>query len=300
MFDVIIIGGGAAGLSAGLILGRFRRSVMICDNRQPRNAKSTGVHGFLSRDGILPQELLHIAREQLTPHSTVQFSSQTVVDIVQADSHFLVHFQDGTSAPTKKILFATGVKDILPPIDGIAELWGQAVFHCPYCHGWEVRDRALAVVANGANAIHITKLLRALNNDIVICTNGASDIDASDRRQLDHLGINVIQTPILRLERQDTKLDGIVFTDGSFLAREALFIRPPQQQHSTLPAKLGCAMTEQGYIAVNELGKTSLDGVFAAGDMTSPAQQVIHAASRGAMAAAGINSELAHEAFVVG
>ncbi|MBC7869687.1 MAG: NAD(P)/FAD-dependent oxidoreductase [Chitinophagaceae bacterium] len=298
MFDVIIIGGGPAGLSAGLTLGRFRRSVLICDGQHPRNAKSTGVHGFFSRDGIHPQELLKIAREQLTPYSTVQVRSQEVIDIVQSDAHFTVYFQDGASELAKKILFATGVKDVLPAIDDIDALWGKSVYHCPYCHGWEARDKAIAVLANGDASIHYSKLLHSLSNDIVICTNGRLEMSNSERLQLDRLGINITETPILHLKRQDTTLEGIVFTDGSYLQRDVIFVRPAQIQHSLLPAKLGCAMTENGFVDVDEQGKTSIEGVYAAGDLTSMMQQVLFAASRGAASAAGINYELAHEAFI--
>jgi thioredoxin reductase len=298
MLDVIIIGGGPAGLSAGLTLGRFRRSVLICDGQRPRNAKSSGVHGFLSRDGIHPQDLLHIAREQLRPYSTVQVQVQEVVDINQAEAHFQVYFQDGGSTHTKKVLLATGVKDILPPIDGLEALFGQSVFHCPYCHGWEARDKAIAILANGDTAMHFSQLLHSLSNDMVICTNGRSDLSSSQRRQLDRLGIPIIETPILRLKHQAATLEGLVFAEGSFLQREAIFLRPAQQQHSVLPARLGCAMTEQGHVAVDDQGKTSIDGIYAAGDLTSPMQQVGLAVARGAAAAAAINTELAQEAFI--
>ncbi|MEO8609277.1 MAG: NAD(P)/FAD-dependent oxidoreductase [Chloroflexota bacterium] len=297
MLDVVIIGGGPAGLSAGLILGRFRRSVMICDSERPRNAKSTGVHGFLSRDGIPPQELRQIAREQLTPYSTVQFRTQEVVDITRLDGHFNVHFQDGTSALTKKILFATGVKDMLPPIEGLDALFGTSVFHCPYCHGWEVRDKAIAILANGEDAIHYASLLHSLSSDILICTNGTSEISDGDRRQFKRLGISIIETPILRLKQQDTMLEGLVFTDGSSIQRDVIFLRPGQEQHSSLPAQLGCTITEHGYVAVDGQGKTSVEGIYAAGDLTSGKQQVVYAASNGAMAASMMNYELAHETF---
>ncbi|MBZ0289919.1 MAG: NAD(P)/FAD-dependent oxidoreductase [Anaerolineae bacterium] len=294
---MVIVGGGPAGLSAGLILGRFRRSVLICDSQQPRNAKSTGVHGFLTRDGILPDEFRRIAHEQLTPYSTVEFHTREVVDIVRHDGYFNVQFQDGTSAPTKKVLFATGVKDILPPVEGLDAMFGKSVFHCPYCHGWEARDQAIAILGNGEGAIHFAALLHSLSSDMVICTNGPSEISADDRRQLDRLGIGVVETPILRLKGQDTTLEGLVFADGSELRRDAIFVRPAQEQHSSLPAQLGCTITEQGLVAVDEQGKTSIEGVYAAGDLASPKQQVLYAASAGAFAAAMINSELAHEAF---
>jgi len=298
MFDVLIIGGGPAGLNAALILGRFKRSVIICDGQHPRNAKSSSVHGFLSRDGIHPQELLQISREQLTPYSTVQFRAQEVVDIVQSDSHFTAYFQDGTSAPAKKVLFATGVKDILPSIEGLDALWGQSVFHCPYCHGWEARDKSIAILANGEGAMHYAALLHSLSSDMVICTNGSAEMSSNERDQLERLGIDIIETPILRLKWHDTTLEGLVFADGSYRQRDAIFVRPTQQQHSSLPAKLGCALTENGYVVVDEQGKTSIDGVYAAGDLSSPMQQVLYAAAKGAASAAFMNHELAYEAFV--
>jgi thioredoxin reductase len=298
MFDVVIIGGGAAGLSAALTLGRFRRSVLVCDSQRPRNAPSSGVHGFLSRDGMPPKELLQIARDQLAPYTTVELRTQEVIDLVQADGHFELTLQDGSTASARKVLFASGVKDVLPAIEGIEALWGRGVFHCPYCHGWEARDKQIAILADGEGALHIGKLLRALSNDIVICTNGTSTINSDERDQLERVGIRLIETPIARLDEQDSTLQGIHFTDGSYLAREAIFVRTTLQQHSSLPAKLGCAMTDAGFVAVDEMNKTSIDGVFAAGDLSSPMQQVIHAASRGAVAAAWINTALAQESFM--
>lgn len=292
MFDVIIIGGGPAGLSAGLILGRFRRSVLICDSQKPRNARSTGVHGFLSRDGIHPHELRQIAHEQLEPYTTVQFRTQQVTDIVQQDGRFKVSFGDGTTELAKKILFATGVKDILPPIEGIDALFGKSIFHCPYCHGWEARDKPIAILANAGTAVHYAMLLYTLSSDIVICTNGESEIENQERMR-----VKVIETPINRISYQDDAFPCIEFADGTSLQREAIFIRPIQEQHSTLPAQLGCKLNEHGYVQVSEHGKTSIEGVYAAGDLTSGMQQVIYAASQGAAAASIINAELAEQAF---
>ncbi|MBX3063603.1 MAG: NAD(P)/FAD-dependent oxidoreductase [Anaerolineae bacterium] len=297
MFDVVIIGAGPAGLSAALSLGRFRRSVLILDGQRPRNARSTGAHNLFSRDGIHPHELLQIAREQLVPYPTVELRAQEAINIAHDNGTFTVQLQDGSTASARYVLFATGVKDILPPIEGIEELFARSVFHCPYCHGWEVKDKAIAIVANGDAAIHFAMLLHSLSSNIAICTNGNSEIGSSELNQLDRLGINVVETPILRLEHEERLLKGVRFTDGSFLPREAIFMRPAQQQHSLLPAKLGCALTENGHVVVDDKGKTSVDGVFAAGDLMSGMQQVIFAASRGAAAAAFINYELAHQAF---
>ena len=299
MYDVIIVGGGPAGLSAGLILGRFRRSVLICDSQNPRNAKSNAVHGFLSRDGIHPQELLKISREQLQAYPTVEIEFQEVTDIVKSNSYFNVHFHDASMKSARKILFATGMKDNLPDIEGMETLWGQGVFHCPYCHGWEVRDKAIAVVANGENAVRLSMLLQNLSSDIVVCTNGNAEISDSEHLQLDQQRIRIIETPIVCLRHQDAVLDGIIFEDGRFLEREAIFVDTSQQQRSTLPARLGCAITDHGHVEADESGKTSVDGVFAAGDQATFRQQVLFAAATGATAAASINFELAQEAFTM-
>jgi len=298
MFDVIIVGGGVAGLSAALVLGRFRRTVLLCDNRNPRNAKSHGVHNFLSRDGILPDELLTIARSQLEPYTTVELRSQEVIDIIPHEQYFDVLFPDGTHEQAQKILFATGVTDQLPPIPGIETLWGTSVFHCPYCDGWEARDKAIAILANGEAALHFSKLIRTLTKNLVICTNGESEIPDSDANRLTASGIRIITTPILQLRATGAALEGLIFTDGSYLERDAIFLVPVQSQRSSLPTKLGCAFSEGGHVKVDEQGKTSIEGIYAAGDLTGRLQAVVAAASKGFSAAAAINYELAHEKFL--
>ena len=298
MFDVIIIGGGSAGLSAGLVLGRFKRRILICDSGKPRNAKSHGVHNFLSRDGILPNELLQIARSQLQPYDTVELRSQEVVDIVQREQQFEVVFADGTREQARKLLFATGVKDHLPPIAGMENLFGASVFHCPYCDGWEARGKAIAILGNGETALHFSKLLHSLSDDLVICTNGKSDIADVDAQRLAELGIRIITTPIVQVNTTDGVLIGLTFADGTYLQRDVIFLKPPQSQSSALPAKLGCVFTENGHVKVDEQGRTSVTGIFAAGDLTSPTQAVVLAASKGFSAAAAINYELAQELFL--
>lgn len=298
MFDVVIIGGGPAGLSAGLVLGRFGHQVLICDSQRPRNAKSPAVHAFLSRDGVQPQELLSVSRAQLSAYPSVEIRNQEVMDVAREGKNFIVTLQEGAPVTARKILFATGVKDILPSIAGVDALFGKSVFHCPYCHGWEARGKTLAILANGASALHLTMLVHRLNSDIVICTNGPSEISAEDQRSLDRHGIQVIETPIERLQWHEDVLEAIVFKDGIQLPREALMVRTTLEQHSSLPVRLGCALNEMGFLAVDDKGHTSVEGVFAAGDITSMAHQVIFAASRGAFAATWINTELLHEAFL--
>ena len=300
MLDVVIVGAGPAGLSAALILGRFRRSVRVFDAGQPRNERSDGVHAFLSRDGIRPAELLQISREQLKPYTTVEIVEQEIVEAAREEGHFTIVTRDGETVQATALFFATGVRDVLPEIEGMADLWGRGVFHCPYCHGWEVRDSAIGIMANGAQAVHYSTLLYSLSRDLIICTNGSAEFETADREQLARGGIQIIETAISEVRRLDEAEIEIRFADGEVLRREALFVRPNQQQRSALPEKLGCALTSAGYVQVDEQGRTTVAGVYAAGDMTSPLQQVIHAASQGAFGAAILNSELSQEQFRMG
>jgi thioredoxin reductase len=192
----------------------------------------------------------------------------------------VVHLDDGTQHEAKKILLATGVRDKLPAIEGLADLWGKRVFHCPYCHGWEARDKAIAVISSGHAAVHVATLLSTLSNDIIICTNGESS---------ETLDLPTITTPIRAVEPDGN----ILFEDGTNLKREAIFVRTVPHQHSDLPARLGCEINEVGHIQTDEWGQTTVKGVFAAGDLMSRMQQVLFAASSGAVAAAAINTELA-------
>ncbi|MCA9895106.1 MAG: NAD(P)/FAD-dependent oxidoreductase [Anaerolineae bacterium] len=299
MFDVVIVGGSAAGLSAALILGRFKRRVLVCDTGKPRNARSQAVHGFFTRDGIVPHEMFQIAHDQLQPYATVEFRQQEAIDVNRTGDHFEVAFADGSQVEASYILLATGVKDELPPIKGLEPLWGRGVYHCPYCHGWEARSKPIAIFADLHQAEHLAALMYALSDDIVICTNGQPDAPSSEETiaKLAKIGIQVIPTAIAELKAPYEVLEGIVFEDGSYLPREAIFVATGQHQHSTLPAKLGCELTETGHVWIDSNGLTSVDGVYAAGDMTSPKQQVLYAAAQGAWSAAWINSLLAQRVF---
>lgn len=299
MFDVVIVGGSAAGLSAALILGRFKRKVLVCDTGKPRNARSQAVHSFFTRDGIAPQEMFQIAHDQLKPYPTVEFRQQEVVDAKKFGDHFEVILADGTQVEANYVLLATGVKDELPPIAGLEALWGRGVFHCPYCHGWEARDKSIAILADLHHAEHLAALMHTLSDDIVICTNGQSDTPPSDEdlSKLVRIGVRVVPTAIAEVKASDGILDGIQFEDGSYLPREAIFVATRQQQHSALPTKLGCELTENGLVKVDGNGLTSVDRVYAAGDMASPKQQVLYAAAQGAWSAAWINSLLAQQVF---
>lgn len=290
MIDVVVVGGGAAGLSAALVLGRSRRRTVVIDDGTPRNAPSPEAHSMFTRDGTPPADLLRIGRSQLEPYTTVELCAGRVTTVTRADDGFAVRLADGTEVTARRLLLAVGVRDELPAIDGLAALWGRGVLHCPYCHGWEVRDEPLAVYASGATAMEFVPLILQWSRDVLLCT-GAGELEPEARGALEKHGVRIIDTPIERLESSAT-LERIVFADGHVELRSALFVRPSQQVASNLVAQLGCELTDAGFIRVGADQQTSVPGVYAAGDATTPFQQLVMAAASGALAAAMINREL--------
>ncbi len=297
MLDAVIVGGSVAGLSAALYLGRSRRRVMIFDTGEPCNRFSHAAHGFLTRDHILPAELLRIGYEQLARYSTIQSQMGRVIRVEPRVGHFEVFVENGTTVVARKVLLATGVRDELPPVPGIEHLWGRSVFHCAYCDGWEQRDQPVAIYANGVVGLHVARLMRNLTDNLVICTNGPAEFSQEDHVRLEAHGVRVIETPVAHLKSEGDQLREIVFADGSVLPRNALFIHPHSRQHSPLANELGCTSDEWGLIQVDERGHTSVAGVYAAGDMTTRFRQVVVAAKSGALAGASINADLVEEDF---
>lgn len=290
MYDVIVAGGGIAGMSAALILGRCRRSVMLFDTGKPRNAASLALHGFLSRDGISPFELRKLAREQLDPYPSVHVEEAEVIDAGDIDGGYEVRLADGRSARARYLLIATGIVDRLPDIEGIGMLYGKNVFHCPYCDGWEMRDQPLAVFAQGNTGGDFALELTAWSNDIILCTGGGPSPPSSEAAYR-HIPVNT--KPIVRLS---TAPDGDVvlhFSDGSGLRRRALFFHPSQNQASALASKLGCNVSRDGV----EAGKfqQARPRLFVAGDAARSIQLAIIAAAEGAEAAFAVNTALQKE-----
>jgi len=294
MYDVIIVGGGPAGLSAALVLGRCRRRVLVCDTGTPRNAASRAMHGFLSRDGIPPWEFLKIARDQLRPYETVELRDVEVTNAECRESRFHVTLADGSTLETRKLLIATGVRDNLPEIPGFRELYGLSVFHCPYCDGWEVRDQPLAIYGRGDRGLGLSLEMTGWSRDLVLCTDGPSEIAADDLARLDRNGIGVREDRITRLEGT-ARLERIVFASGASLDRHAIFFTTGQTQQSALATGLGCAMNDKGTVLTRKYEATHLPGLYVAGDASRAVQWVIVAASEGAEAAFDINTALLKE-----
>lgn len=293
--DVIIVGGGPAGLSAALILGRCRRNVLVCDSGKPRNAASHGLHGYLTRDGIEPSEFLKISREQMKLYETVKLVEAEATKVRRDGDLFQLTLGDGQVVSSRKLLLATGVVDELPNVKGVRELYGRSVFHCPYCDGWEMRDQPLAVYGQGENGAGLAKELLLWSRDLVLCTDGGEPPNDETLEELDQYKIEIREEKIERLEGRDGVLETIVFENDQKIARRGMFFSTSQKQHSDLAKQLGCGFTEEGCVATGEYEATNVPGLYVAGDASRFVQMVIVAAAEGAQAAVAINKELMKE-----
>lgn len=296
MYDALIVGGSSAGLSTALVLGRSRRRTLVIDSGKPCNRFSHASHGFLTRDGVAPHELVRIARDQLIPYENVEVRDGLVSVIVSEEGGFRVETEAGESFTSRTVVLATGLKDELPPLAGIEAFWGKSVFHCPYCDGWEVRDQPIVVHGSGDIGFRRTIMLRQWTNQLTWCTDGAAISDEQRDRLVRH-GINVIQTKISRLEGTDEQIGRIVFEDGSDFTLKAMFVAPKTSHPMPFAQQLGCTVSDNGVIEVDLLGRTSVPGVYAAGDLATPLRSVAASVAQGAAAGAGLNFDLIDQDF---
>jgi thioredoxin reductase len=302
-FDVIIVGGGPAGLSAALLLGRCRRRVALCDDGHPRNASSHAVHGFLTRDGMEPKELLRIGREQLGPYG-IHLINQRITTALplpakQDDQKFAFELttHQGHLLRSRKLLIATGLVDDLPRVDGLPELHGKSVFHCPYCDAWEVKDQPLCAYGSGAEGAQLALSLKLWSADVVLVTDGVRRMPAKELAALERHRIPVRHEPISRLEGDNGILRRVVFSTGDFIERRAMFFQSTTGQRSDLALQLGCEFTKRGSIRTATGESTTVPGLYAAGDVTHDAQFVSIAAAEGTKAGVAINKALRMEDF---
>ena len=292
-FDVLVVGGGPAGLSAALMLGRCCRSVVVCDAGAPRNAAAPHAHGYLTRDGVPPLEILRLGREELRTYG-VEFRSHAVTGLTCGDEGVSAVLADGTALTARKALLATGVEDVRPDVVGWEGLYGVSIHHCPYCDGWENRGRGLAVYGPPEQAAVLALSLLTWSRDLVVCTDGRR-MRAVTRQSLATKGITVRTERIARLEGQQGRLQRVVFEGGTTLERHALFFSTGQFQRSTLADTLGCQFTRKGHVRCDRAGRTTVANLFVAGDANGDTQFVIVAAAEGAEAAVAINRELQEE-----
>ncbi len=293
LLDVIVVGGGPAGLSAALVLGRCRRRAIVFDAGHPRNEASQALHGYLTRDGISPAEFLKIGREQLAPYDTIELRHLKVLDVERGDCRFTAIVEGGERVSARMLLLATGLVDELPQIEGFRQFYGITAHNCPYCDGWEHRDQPLAVIGCKKDAADLALELLLWSRDVVLCTNGAPDCGREVLEPMERNGVRIIHTRIARLEGTGNKLERIRFHDGSEIARTALFFSPGQHQRSHLAEQLGCEFCEDdGCIQCGENAATCVPGVYAAGNASRGVQLVIAAAAEGMQAAFAINTAL--------
>ena len=295
VLDVIIVGAGPAGLSAALVLGRCGRDVLVLDAGLPRNAASRALHGFLTRDGIEPAELLRIGREQLGQYSTVALRQGEVTAANPAANGFEITIDNNERVYSRKLLLATGLVDELPDVEGLREFYGRSVFHCPYCDGWEFRDQPIAIYGRANHGSGLALELTGWSRDLILCTDGPADLSAEDSAQLARLNIPVREERISRLEGTDGQLERIVFANGDVLDRRCLFFNTGQEQHCDLAEKLGCEFTDRGAVRTGDYEMTNVPGLFVAGDASRAVQMAIVAAAEGAEAAFAINQQLIKE-----
>ncbi|HEX3236419.1 MAG TPA: NAD(P)/FAD-dependent oxidoreductase [Gemmatimonadales bacterium] len=294
-WDCIVVGGGPAGLSAALMLGRCRRRVLVCDLGAPRNWWSREIHGFLTRDGTPPSELLRLARDELRRYQSIELRHANVVDAAPEADGFAVRCADGTLLRSRKLLLATGVVDEIPEIEGLAPLYGLSVHHCPYCDAWEWRDQPIAVYGQGEAGAGLALALTVWTDDLVLCTDGPAELPEHLRERLDAVGVPLREERVLRLDGADGQLERVVFLDGSSVDRRALFLAAGHHQRSDLPGRLGCAFTEAGAVDTGKCESTNLPGLYVCGDASREAQFVVVAAAEGAEAGMAVNQALLRE-----
>jgi thioredoxin reductase len=293
-YDVAVIGGGAAGLSAALVLARARRRVVVVDAGEPRNAPAAHLHGYLSRDGLPPSELLTFGREEVTGYGGVVVADR-VTDLVAHDtSAFLLLLATGSRLSARQVLVTTGLRDELPDIPGLRDRWARDVLHCPYCHGHEVRDQRLGVIGGTPAAVRYAQIVRQWTHDLVYFT-APDTLTRAEGSQLAARAIGVVEGNLDQLVVTDDRLRAVQMTDGSVIPRDALFVPPRFRPNSDLLHKAGCDVDADGWVTADGTGRTSVPGVWAAGNVVDPRAQVITAAGAGSAAAIAINAALVED-----
>lgn len=296
-FDVIIIGGSYAGLAAAMALGRALKKVLIIDNGKPCNRQTPHSHNFLTNDGKTPAEIAALANLQVRRYDTVKFFNGAAMNGTKTEEGFQIQVESGETFAAKKLIFATGIKDLLPAIDGLAACWGISVIHCPYCHGYEVRDEKTGILGNGDMAFDFTRLISNWTKVLTVFTNGTSTLTIGQIEKLQQHQIKIVEKEIERLEHSNGYLQNIIFKDGSKSSINAIYAPSPFEQHCKIPESLGCELTEEGYIKIDSFQETSIKGVFAIGDNATKMRTVANAVAMGTTAGMMISKKMILEEF---
>ena len=293
-FDVVIVGGGAAGLSAALVLSRARRKVLLVDSGAPRNAPAPHMHGFLSRDGMPPAGLLEVGRDEVKGYGGEIRAGDVTELVLSGGSGFWVLLSDGQRVSARRLLIATGLRDELPDIPGLAARWARDVLHCPYCHGFEVRDRQLGVLGGSAESVRYVQTVRQWTTDVVFFTPPGS-LTPLQRSELVARAIGIVEGTVKQVLVENDQLSGVEMDDGRIIRRQALFVPPRFVPYNDLLARIGCEMDDSGWVVRDGTGLTTIPGVWVAGNVANPRAQVITAAGEGSTSAIAINADLIEE-----
>lgn len=298
-FEVLIIGGGPAGISSAMTLGRLSRTALLCDDDRPRNYPSSHVNNFPTNDGIHPAEWRKLARQNLEKYKTIQSFKGSVLSVERIDSGFLANLSSGTAVLVKKVILAYGVKDRMPDIPGFIESWGKDIFHCPFCHGYEIRGATLGLIANTELAFHALPMIHSLAANLIVFSNGMAKFSEEQKTLLKKNKVELIENKIVGLDKESGRFQGVLLDDGRKIKREFMFYAPtlPFELKSNIGGYLGCAKNDLGFYKISERNETSVPGVYACGDNVSMAHSVLLASASGFMAGASAASSLLMEKF---
>lgn len=296
-FDVIIIGGSYSGLAAAMALGRSLRNVLIIDSGKPCNRQTPHSHNFITQDGKTPSAIAKLARQQVEKYNTVKFLSGIAKEGIKKQNGFDIETASGETFHAKKIIFATGIKDSMPGIPGLSECWGISVIHCPYCHGYEVRQQKTGILGNGDYGFEFSALISNWTNDLTLYTNGPSTLTTEQAAKLHKHQIEIVEDEIEKLIHKNGHLQKIIFKNGRSMPVKALYTRTPFVQHCTIPTSIGCEINDDGYLTVDPFQRSSIQGVFACGDNTTRNRTVANAVEMGTTAGIMVNKELIEEDF---
>lgn len=296
-FDVIIIGGSYSGLAAAMALGRALKQVLVIDSGKPCNRQTPHSHNFITQDGKTPKEISALATEQVQKYDTIKFFSGLAMRGSKTEYGFSIHTDSGKTFSARKLIFATGIRDIMPNVNGFAECWGISLLHCPYCHGYEVRNEPTGILGNGEYGFEFSVLISNWTKELTLYTNGKSTLTAEQTERLRIHNIDIVEKEVGTLEHINGNLQRIIFKEGTMSFVKALYTRVPFEQHCLIPESLGCELTEDGYIKIDATQKTTVEGIYACGDNTTRIRTVANAVAMGTTAGMMLNKEIILEDF---
>ena len=296
-YEVIIVGGSYAGLSAAMALGRSLRSVLIIDANNPCNRQTPHSHNFITQDGEAPHKIAQKAKEQVLKYDTVEFLDDTAISGKNNEKGFTIRTIAGKEFEGRKLIFATGIKDIMPNIEGFSKCWGVSAIHCPYCHGYEFRNEKTAIMANGEHAFHIASLVNNLTNELSIYTQGKPEFTDDQLKKLSNNNIAIVTDTIKTFEHSKGAIKRVLFENGTSQTVKAIYAALPFEHHTQLPEMLGCTFDEGGFIKTDLFQKTEIPGIYACGDNSQKMRSVANAAASGTVSGAMVNYELTQEDF---